>query len=89
MTIFNVLTLIGGLAMFLYGMNVMGNGLEKLAGGKLEKIFERHSVLLSHYSNAGGLCKRRHHEAPFRHRRYNGRKYWDYRNSVDIVFVRT
>ena len=41
MTIFNVLTLIGGLAMFLYGMNVMGNGLEKLAGGKLEKIFER------------------------------------------------
>ncbi len=29
MTIFNVLTLIGGLAMFLYGMNVMGNGLEK------------------------------------------------------------
>lgn len=41
MTIFNVLTLIGGLAMFLYGMNVMGNGLEKIAGGKLEKIFER------------------------------------------------
>ena len=38
MTIFNVLTLIGGLAMFLYGMNVMGNGLEKLAGGKLEKM---------------------------------------------------
>ncbi|WP_295211013.1 Na/Pi cotransporter family protein [Ruminococcus sp.] len=41
MSIFNVLTLIGGLAMFLYGMNVMGGGLEKLAGGKLEKIFEK------------------------------------------------
>jgi len=32
MTIFNVLTLIGCLAMFLYGMNVMGNGLEKDVG---------------------------------------------------------
>lgn len=27
--------------MFLYGMNVMSSGLEKLAGGKLEKIFEK------------------------------------------------
>lgn len=41
MDIFMVLTLIGGLALFLYGMNVMGTGLEKLAGGKLEKIFEK------------------------------------------------
>lgn len=41
MDIFMVLTLIGGLALFLYGMNVMGSGLEKLAGGKLEKIFEK------------------------------------------------
>lgn len=41
MSIFSVLSLVGGLALFLYGMNVMGSGLEKLAGGKLEKIFER------------------------------------------------
>lgn len=41
MDIFMVLTLIGGLALFLYGMNVMGGGLEKLAGGRLEKIFEK------------------------------------------------
>lgn len=41
MDIFSVLSLMGGLAMFLYGMNVMSSGLEKLAGGKLEKIFER------------------------------------------------
>ena len=34
MDIFGVLTLIGGLALFLYGMNVMGAGLEKVAGGK-------------------------------------------------------
>ena len=36
-----MLTLIGGLALFLYGMNVMGQGLERLAGGKLEKLFDR------------------------------------------------
>lgn len=41
MNIFSVLTMIGGLAMFLYGMNVMGSGLEKLSGGKLERILER------------------------------------------------
>ena len=35
------LTLIGGLALFLYGMNVMGGGLEKLAGGRLEQILEK------------------------------------------------
>ena len=41
MDFFMVLTFIGGLALFLYGMNIMGNGLEKLSGGKLEHILER------------------------------------------------
>ena len=41
MDVFSVLTLIGGLALFLYGMTVMGEGLEKLSGGKLEKILEK------------------------------------------------
>lgn len=41
MDIFGVLTLIGGLALFLYGMSAMGNGLEKLSGGKLEGILEK------------------------------------------------
>lgn len=40
MDIFGVLTLVGGLALFLYGMNVMGAGLEKMSGGKLERILE-------------------------------------------------
>lgn len=39
--IFNLLTMIGGLALFLYGMNAMGDGLAKMAGGKLERILER------------------------------------------------
>ena len=37
---FSVLTLIGGLALFLYGMQVMGDGLAKVSGGKLEQILE-------------------------------------------------
>lgn len=41
MDFFGVLTMIGGLAMTLYGMTTMGNGLAKLSGGKLEKVLER------------------------------------------------
>lgn len=41
MSIFNVLGLIGGLAMFLYGMNVMGDALEKRAGGALQTVLAR------------------------------------------------
>lgn len=41
MNFFNVLSLIGGLALFLYGMNVMGDGLTKVSGGRLELILEK------------------------------------------------
>lgn len=41
MDIFGILTLVGGLALFLYGMSVMGAGLEKVSGGKLELLLER------------------------------------------------
>ncbi|MBO4997154.1 MAG: Na/Pi cotransporter family protein [Lachnospira sp.] len=41
MNFFNVLTMIGGLALFLYGMNVMGDGLAKVSGGKLEGILAK------------------------------------------------
>ena len=41
MTIFSFLTLIGGLAFFLFGMNIMSANLEKVAGGKLEVILQR------------------------------------------------
>lgn len=41
MSVFNIFSLLGGLGMFLYGMKVMGNNLEKCAGGKLEKILEK------------------------------------------------
>ncbi len=38
MTVFNIFTLFGGLAFFLFGMSTMSNGLERVAGGKLERI---------------------------------------------------
>lgn len=41
MDIFSVFTLLGGLAFFLYGMNVMGAGLDKVAGGRLERLLEK------------------------------------------------
>lgn len=40
MDFFDILTMIGGLALFLYGMNLLSEGLEKLSGGRLEKVLE-------------------------------------------------
>ena len=40
MDFFSILSLVGGLAIFLYGMNLMGDGLAKVAGGRLERILE-------------------------------------------------
>ncbi len=41
MTIFDVLTLIGGLCLFLFGMSIMGDALERRAGGSLKKLLAR------------------------------------------------
>ena len=41
MDIFILLSLIGGLALFLYGMEVLGDGLKKASGGKLDIILEK------------------------------------------------
>lgn len=41
MDIFNVLNMLGGLALFLYGMNAMGDGLAKVSGGRLESVLEK------------------------------------------------
>ena len=40
MSVFNLISLFGGLALFLFGMNTMSGNLEKTAGGKLEKILK-------------------------------------------------
>ena len=41
---FEIVSLLGGLALFLYGMNLLGGGLEKLSGGRMEKILESLSL---------------------------------------------
>ncbi len=40
MNFFDLLSMVGGLALFLFGMHVLSEGLEKVSGGKLEKILE-------------------------------------------------
>ena len=41
--IFNIITLLGGLALFLFGMDIMGKALERQAGGKLQTILAKMS----------------------------------------------
>ena len=41
MDIFNALTMIGGLCLFLFGMNVMGQALERRAGNSLRNTLEK------------------------------------------------
>jgi len=41
MDFFSILTMVGGLALFLYGMHVLGEGLSKASGGRMERILER------------------------------------------------
>ena len=41
LSISNVISLLGGVALFLFGMSLMGDGLKKVAGNKLELVLYR------------------------------------------------
>lgn len=41
MDFFSLVTMLGGLALFLYGMSILGSGLEKVSGGRLESALEK------------------------------------------------
>ena len=41
MEITHITSLLGGIALFLYGMSIMGAGLEKVAGGKMQGILQK------------------------------------------------
>ena len=41
MSFFDLLKMVGGLALFLYGMNLLGDGLSRASGGRLERILEK------------------------------------------------
>ena len=59
MSIANIFSLLGGVALFLFGITLMGEGLKRVAGNKLELVLYRLSgtplkaVLLDHGSDAG------------------------------------
>ena len=41
MDITHITSLLGGVALFLYGMSIMGSGLERVAGGKMQSILQK------------------------------------------------
>ena len=41
MDIFSIWNMMGGLALFLYGMHLLGNGLSQAAGGRMESILSK------------------------------------------------
>lgn len=41
MDFFDLLTMVGGLALFLFGMNMLGDGLSQMSGGRLERVLEK------------------------------------------------
>ena len=53
MDIFNVLTMIGGLCLFLFGMNLMGQALERRAGGKLRSLLDRMTGISDQFDRRG------------------------------------
>ena len=47
MDITHITSLLGGIALFLYGMSIMGAGLEKLAGGKMQGVLQLSLIHIS------------------------------------------
>ena len=93
MDIFDALTLVGGLALFLLGMNLMGDALEKKAGGRLKTILDvykrqgfgrngRDSVLLRDHGDGCGFCQRGCNDAPSGDLHHHGRKRGNYRHCM-------
>lgn len=61
MDLFDLLAMIGGLALFLYGMKLLSDGLEKLSGGSLERVLENlTSNRLGAVHSAGVVHDRKH-----------------------------
>lgn len=59
MDFFSVLTLIGGIAFFLFGMSLMGNGLEKVSGRQNEDYSRKNDQYPAQRGAVGRFCNRR------------------------------
>ena len=45
MSVFNVISLLGGLALFLYGMRLMGDSLKENSGATMKLVMEKVTIL--------------------------------------------
>ena len=84
MDIFGILTMVGGLALFLFGMNAMGQGLEKLSGSRLERILEKMTSNPFKAIMLGALVTAVIQSSSATHRRYYG---CQYRYDNDLMAV--
>ena len=64
MTIFDVLTMIGGLCLFLFGMTVMGDGLERRAGNSLKALLGKltDSKIIGFTTVGGDLAAKKYYK---------------------------
>ena len=91
MSIFNVLSMIGGLALFLYGMHLMGEGLSKASGeGSAAwcRCYGGHPVVFGNDGYGCRLCQFRHYAAVTGGRHYYGCEYRYDGNLVDFKSYR-
>ena len=98
MDIFGILTLVGGLALFLYGMSVMGAGFRRKAGTAVRTADVKrpvcgiagrrgycgNSVVVCDNGNGSRFCKLRYYEAVPGNWNYYGRKYRNNGNLLDF-----
>mgnify|MGYP003220502111 CR=1 FL=1 len=95
MDFFDLLKMVGGLALFLYGMNLLGDGLSQASGGRLERILEKltsnpikavlmGAVVTGDYCYGSRLCQFRHYEPETGSGHYHGRQYRYHGDLLDL-----
>ena len=91
MDLFDVLTLIGGLCLFLFGMNVMGEALESRAGNKLRTLLSKMTTgkIAGFLTGLGGhgsrICKFRTDEFETGDSCHHGSQHWNDGNRMAAI----
>ena len=96
MSVYMIFLLLGGLGMFLYGMKMMSDRLEKVAGDRMRRVLEllmthrftqrrdrsnsADTKFICHHCHGHRLCKRRAYVAASGNRCHNGCEYRNYSN---------
>ena len=79
MSFFDLLKMVGGLALFLYGMNLLGDGLSRASGGRLERILEKLTN-----NPLSRICQFRHYEPETGSGHHHGRQYRYHGDLLDL-----